>query len=161
FRSRSDIRSSPRRCEPAPTGAATGSAARRVPDRYRVVHVFGRSHRAIVYNKVMAADDLLHWRSEFPILANSVYLVSHSLGAMPRRTRDRLAEYADIWATRGVRAWGEGWWELPRTVGDLIGRIIGAGPGEVVMHQNQSIAQATVLSALDWRGPRNGIVTER
>ena len=59
----------------------------------------------------MATDDLLHWRSEFPILANSVYLVSHSLGAMPRRTRDRLAEYADIWATRGVRAWGEGWWE--------------------------------------------------
>jgi kynureninase len=109
----------------------------------------------------MAADDLLHWRSEFPILANSVYLVSHSLGAMPRRTRDRLAEYADIWATRGVRAWGEGWWELPRTVGDLIGRIIGAGPGEVVMHQNQSIAQATVLSAMDWRGPRNGIVTAR
>ena len=109
----------------------------------------------------MAADDLLHWRSEFPILANTVYLVSHSLGAMPRRTRDRLAEYADIWATRGVRAWGEGWWELPRTVGDLIGQIIGAGPGEVVMHQNQSIAQATVLSAMDWRGPRNGIVTER
>ena len=109
----------------------------------------------------MAADDLLHWRSEFPILANTVYLVSHSLGAMPRRTRDRLAEYADTWATRGVRAWGEGWWELPRTVGDLIGRIIGAGPGEVVMHQNQSIAQATVLSAMDWRGPRNGIVTER
>ena len=109
----------------------------------------------------MAADDLLHWRSEFPILANTVYLVSHSLGAMPRRTRDRLAEYADVWATRGVRAWGEGWWELPRTVGDLIGRIIGAGPGEVVMHQNQSIAQATVLSAMDWRGPRNGIVTER
>ena len=109
----------------------------------------------------MAADDLLHWRPEFPILANSVYLVSHSLGAMPRRTRDRLAEYADTWATRGVRAWAEGWWELPRTVGDLIGRIIGAGPGEVVMHQNQSIAQATVLSSFDWRGPRNGIVTER
>jgi kynureninase len=109
----------------------------------------------------MAADDLLHWRPEFPILANSVYLVSHSLGAMPRRARDRLAEYADTWATRGVRAWGEGWWELPRTVGDLIGRIIGAGPGEVVMHQNQSIAQATVLSSFDWRSPRNGIVTER
>jgi kynureninase len=109
----------------------------------------------------MADDDLLHWRSEFPILANTVYLVSHSLGAMPRRARDRLDEYADIWATRGVRAWGEGWWELPRTVGDLIGRIIGAGPGEVVMHQNQSIAQSTVLSAMDWRGPRNGIVTER
>jgi kynureninase len=108
----------------------------------------------------MPTDDLLRWRAEFPILNRSVYLVSHSLGAMPRRVSDRLAEYADTWATRGVRAWSEGWWEMPRTVGDLIGRIIGAGPGEVVMHQNQSIAQATVLSALDWPADRNRIVTE-
>lgn len=109
----------------------------------------------------MATDDLLGWRDEFPILAKSVYLVSHSLGAMPQRTRARLTEFADVWATRGVRAWAEGWWEMPRAVGDLIGRIIGAGPGEVVMHQNQTIAQATVLSAFTWTGRRNSIVTER
>jgi kynureninase len=109
----------------------------------------------------MPTDDLLRWRDEFPILASSVYLVSHSLGAMPRRARESLAEYTDTWATRGVRAWGEGWWEMPRTVGDLIGRIIGAEPGTVVMHQNQSIAQATILSALDWPAHRREIVTER
>jgi kynureninase len=109
----------------------------------------------------MAARDLLGWRDEFPILANTVYLVSHSLGAMPRRTRDYLAQYADTWASRGVRAWGEGWWEMPRTVGDLIGGIIGAAPGTVVMHQNQSIAQSTILSALDWPARRSDIVTER
>lgn len=109
----------------------------------------------------MATDDLLCWRAEFPILERSLYLVSHSLGAMPRRVRDRLAEFADTWATRGVLAWEEGWWEMPRTVGDLIGRIIGAGAGEVVMHQNQTLAQATVLSALYWASPRNGIVTEQ
>jgi kynureninase len=108
----------------------------------------------------MPTDDLLQWRDEFPILERTVYLVSHSLGAMPRRALDRLTEYTETWGTRGVRAWGEGWWEMPRTVGDLIGRIIGAGPGEVVMHQNQSIAQATVLSALDWPAERNRIVTE-
>jgi kynureninase len=108
----------------------------------------------------MPIDNLLEWRGEFPILEHTVYLVSHSLGAMPRRTRDRLADFADVWGARGVRAWSEGWWEMPRSVGDLIGRIIGAGPGEVVMHQNQSIAQATVLSALDWPSDRNRIVTE-
>ena len=108
----------------------------------------------------MPTDALLKWRSEFPIVDRTVYLVSHSLGAMPRRTRDRLAEYTDVWASRGVRAWHEGWWEMPRTVGDLIGGIIGAGSGEVIMHQNQSIAQATVLSALDWPAERNGLVTE-
>jgi kynureninase len=105
-------------------------------------------------------DDLLQWRAEFPIVDRTVYLVSHSLGAMPRRARDRLSEYTEVWATRGVRAWTEGWWEMPRTVGDLIGSIIGAGPGEVIMHQNQSIAQATALSALDWPERRNRLVTE-
>ena len=109
-------------------------------------------------------DQLLAWRPEFPILANTVYLISHSLGAMPRRTRDRLNEFADIWATRGIRAWEEGWWEMPITVGNLIGKIIGAGEGEVVMHQNVSICQTIVHSCFDWKPsgprPRNKLVTD-
>src|SRR5438105_251079 len=103
---------------------------------------------------------LLHWRKEFPILENTVYMISHSLGAMPRRTRDRLNEYADIWSTRGIRAWEEGWWEMPVTVGNLIGSIIGAGPGEVTMHPNVSICQSIIHSCFDWNGKRNKIVTE-
>jgi kynureninase len=91
-------------------------------------------------------DDLLKWRAEFPILEKTVYLISHSLGAMPRATYDRLHEYADIWATRGVRAWAEGWWNMPVTVGNEVGRIIGADPETVVMHQNVSICQSLILS---------------
>jgi len=91
-------------------------------------------------------DELLKWRSEFPILDRAVYLISHSLGAMPRATYDRLHEYADIWATRGVRAWAEGWWNLPVTVGNEVGRIIGADRDTVVMHQNVSICQSLILS---------------
>ena len=105
-------------------------------------------------------DELLHWRPEFPILANTVYLISHSLGAMPRRTRDCVIEYADTWATRGIRAWEEGWWLMPVTVGNLVGKIIGAGPGEVVMHQNVSVCQSLVHSCFDWTGKRNKLVTE-
>jgi kynureninase len=105
-------------------------------------------------------DELLEWRKEFPILDNTVYMISHSLGAMPRRTRDRLNEYADMWATRGIRAWDEGWWEMPRKVGDLVGKIIGAGEGEVVMHQNVSVCQSIILSCLDFTGKRNKIVSE-
>ncbi|HUA87461.1 MAG TPA: aminotransferase class V-fold PLP-dependent enzyme [Bryobacteraceae bacterium] len=105
-------------------------------------------------------DPLLRWRAEFPILDRTVYLISHSLGAMPRRTRDRLKQYADEWDMRGIRAWEEGWWDMPVTVGDLIGKIIGAGPGEVVMQQNVSIAQAIVLSCFDWTAKRNKIVSE-
>lgn len=105
-------------------------------------------------------DQLLAWRKEFPILDKTVYLISHSLGAMPRRTMESLQEYADVWMRRGIRAWEEGWWEMPLTTGDLIGRIIGAGPGEVVMHPNVSSCIAIVLSCFDWTGRRNKIVCE-
>ena len=91
-------------------------------------------------------SSLLDYRAEFPILERTTYLINHSLGAMPRRVEERLAEYADMWRERGVRAWGEGWWELPITVGDQIGRIVGAPAGSTVMHQNVAIAEAVVLS---------------
>lgn len=94
------------------------------------------------------------------MLENTVYMISHSLGAMPRRTRERLAEYADTWSTRGIRAWEEGWWDMTITVGNLIGQIIGAGPGEVTMHPNVSIYQSIIHSCFDWRDKRNKIVTE-
>jgi kynureninase len=105
-------------------------------------------------------DTLLQWRREFPILDRTVYMISHSLGAMPRRTRERLTQFADEWDTRGIRAWEEGWWEMPVTVGNLLGKIIGAGDGEIVMQQNVSICQQIVLSCFDWSQKRNKIVSE-
>jgi kynureninase len=103
-------------------------------------------------------DQLLKWRSEFPILDKTVYLISHSLGAMPRETYQQMQKYADTWATRGVRAWSEGWWEMPVTVGDEVGRIIGADPRTVVMHQNVSICQSLILSCFVPTPKRNKIV---
>jgi len=105
-------------------------------------------------------DDLLQWRKRFPILERTVYLISHSLGAMPDEARQGLEEYAQTWSTRGIRAWEEGWWEMPVTVGDLVGQIIGAGPGEVVMQANVSLCQSIVLSCLDWPGKRNKLITD-
>ena len=103
-------------------------------------------------------DPLLRFRDEFPILATSTYLVSNSLGAMPRGVPERLAEYAEQWATRGVRAWADGWWEMPVSVGDGIAPLIGARDGEVAMVPNVSFAQAQILSALDYDGGRDTIV---
>ena len=104
------------------------------------------------------SDPLLRYRDEFPILATSTYLVSNSLGAMPRTVPERLAEYAQQWATLGVRAWAQGWWEMPVSVGDEIAPLIGAGAGEVAMVPNVSVGQAQVLSALDYGGGRDTIV---
>src|SRR6266850_8384272 len=103
-------------------------------------------------------DELLKWRREFPILDKTVYLISHSLGAMPRETYARLNDYSETWATRGVRSWGEGWWDMPVTVGNEVGRIIGAEPGNVVMHQNVSICQSLILSCFEPTPKRNKIV---
>ena len=104
---------------------------------------------------------LLDYRSEFPILEQTTYLINHSLGAMPRRAEDGLAEYARTWRERGIRAWGEGWWDLPLTVGDQIGRIVGAPARTTVMHQNVAIAEAVVLSCFRPTPERNRIVYER
>jgi kynureninase len=105
-------------------------------------------------------DRLLEWRKEFPILEKTTYLISHSLGAMPRRTAEALQEFAETWASRGIRAWEEGWWEMPVTTGNLIASIIGAESGEVVMHQNVSICQMLVVSCFDWNTCRNKLVTD-
>ena len=103
-------------------------------------------------------DELLKWRSEFPILDKTVYLISHSLGAMPKETYARLHDYAAAWATRGVRAWAEGWWDMPISVGDEVARIIGADAGSVVMHQNVSICQSLILSCFEPTPKRNKVV---
>src|SRR6185312_3898278 len=80
--------------------------------------------------------------------------------AMPAEAEERLIEYARMWKTRGIRAWAEGWWDMPMTVGDQIGRIVGAPRGSVVMHQNVTIAEAIVLSCFRLEPPRNRIVYE-
>ena len=103
-------------------------------------------------------DELLNWRGEFPILESCTYLISNSLGAMPRGVRDGLEAYADAWSERGVRAWEEGWWDLAQKVADQIAPLIGAGPGEVSLHQNVTTTQAVITSCFDFRGPRNKVV---
>ena len=103
-------------------------------------------------------DELLKWRQEFPILGRTTYLISNSLGAMPRGVRESMNSYAQAWDVRGVRAWEEGWWELAGNVADQIAPLIGAGPGELSLHQNVTTTQAVIASCFDWRGPRSKVV---
>lgn len=103
-------------------------------------------------------DPLLAFREEFPILERSNYLVSNSLGAMPRAVPDRLAEYAREWAELGVRAWAKGWWDMSVGLGDAIAPLLGAEARSVSMQPNVSIAQSVVLSAMDFTGDRDTIV---
>jgi kynureninase len=106
----------------------------------------------------VAPDPLLLLRDEFPILEKTTYLVSNSLGPMPRTVPEKLAEYARDWGELGVKAWTRGWWEMPVNVGNEIAPLLNAGAGEVVMMPNVTIAQSAVVSAVDFSGPRDTIV---
>jgi kynureninase len=98
------------------------------------------------------------YRDRFPILEHTTYLINHSLGAMPVGAEEGLLRYAREWRERGVRAWAEGWWETSTAVGDQLGRVVGAAPGTMAMHQNVAVAQAIVLSCFEFEPPRNRIV---
>ena len=106
----------------------------------------------------MTHDDLTTYRDRFPILSDTTYLVSHSLGAMPSDVHAALEEYATTWQTRGIRSWAEGWWDMPLAIGDELAPILGAPPRSVAMHQNVSVVQSLVLSCLRPTSERNRIV---
>ena len=96
----------------------------------------------------MTSDDdpLLRFRERFPITQRTNYLISNSLGAMPHAARAAVGQFLDMWDTRGVRAWAEGWWVLQEQVGAVLERAIGVGPSTISMHQNIAVALEMILS---------------
>lgn len=106
----------------------------------------------------VAVDPLAGWREEFPLATRATHLIAHSLGAMPRRARARLAQYLDQWDGRGIRSWEDAWWMFPLEVGNVLADVIGAAQGSITMHPNVTLAQAVVLSAIDFSGARNRLV---
>jgi kynureninase len=108
--------------------------------------------------KSSVEDPLLKWRSEFPILERKkAYLINNSLGAMPRAVYDRLKAYADEWATDGVMAWHE-WLPAVAKTANLLGGILNAPAGTVMMHQNVATLTGVVASALDFGRRKNKVV---
>jgi len=106
----------------------------------------------------MATDPLLKWRAEFPILERkAAYLINNSLGAMPRKVYDDLKAYADLWAEEGVVAWKR-WLPMVAETAEMIGKIINAPRGTMIMHQNVSTLTSILLSALEFTPKRNKVV---
>jgi kynureninase len=103
-------------------------------------------------------DPLLAFRDRFPITRRSNYLINNSLGAMPAAARTSVQQFLDQWDSRGVRAWGDGWWVLQEQVGDRIAEVLGVPKGSVSMHQNIAVAQEMILSCFRFDGRRNKVV---
>ena len=102
-------------------------------------------------------DPLLRYRDEFPALEHSVYLISHSLGAMPKRAATDLQRFTDLWVKEGINAWHTWLPEVERAA-ERVGKIIGAPPGSMTMLTNVSEAQARIASCLDYVGDRRKVV---
>jgi kynureninase len=90
-------------------------------------------------------------RDEFPIFRDTTYLNSCSLGALSRRSRARVAEYLDLWETRGAAAWYDVWWAALAELRERYARVIGAGAGEIALHPNISAALTAAAESLDYR----------
>ncbi|MGP3912779.1 kynureninase [Nonomuraea sp. 10N515B] len=110
-----------------------------------------------------AGDPLRAFRDEFVLPEGVVYLVGNSLGALPRRTAERVRRAVeDEWGGHLVGGWNhDGWYAQPLTAGDRLAPLIGAGPGQVVVGNTTSIAvYQTVAAALRLRPERRVIVSD-
>ena len=87
-----------------------------------------------------AADPLERWRDEFEVPdPDLAYLDGNSLGMPPRRTLERVAALMrGGWAGDLINGW-QHWLEMPQRVGDLLAPLIGAAPGEVVVHDSVTV----------------------
>ncbi|HEX6341422.1 kynureninase [Umezawaea sp.] len=87
-----------------------------------------------------AVDPLAPLRDLFDLDDDVVYLDGNSLGAPPRAVAERVQEVVrQQWGRRLIRSWSEGWWEAPQRVGDRIGALVGAAPGQVVVGDSTSV----------------------
>ena len=101
---------------------------------------------------------LVHkYRQHFPILENACYMISNSLGAMPKEVTEELNLYTKSWQFLGVEAWHQ-WFPLVDEVSSLFANIIGANSEDVILIHNLTIAHAIIASSLDFSARRNKIV---
>jgi kynureninase len=98
-------------------------------------------------------------RDRFPILTDSVYLDSHSMGAAPLGAKAALETYWSEWAQNGLEVW-PGWAGRIEAIAAGLGAIIDAPAGSVWLAPNVSLLQAAIASCIDFRGGRDEVVFE-
>lgn len=111
-----------------------------------------------------AADPLASFREEFVLPEGVIYLDGNSLGALPARTAAHLQHVVtQEWGQGLIRSWNDaGWFDKPRTLGDRVGALIGAGPGQVVVCDSTSInIYKALVAALGLRPGRDVMIGDR
>jgi len=102
---------------------------------------------------------LATYRGEFPIFRDSVYLNTCSLGALGERSRRKVAEFLDIWQSRGAAAWYDVWWEALTDLRARYGRVVNAAPGEIALAPSISVALSAIAESVDYRRRPKVVIT--
>ena len=108
-------------------------------------------------------DPLAHYREQFVINdPDLIYLDGNSLGRMPKAAAERAKQIVDEeWGNDLIRGWNKGWWDAPARVGDKIGKLIGAAPGQVMVSDTTSINLFKLaMSALTFQPNKTRIITD-
>lgn len=94
---------------------------------------------------------------------DQIYLDGNSLGRLPAAAVELVSDVTTRqWGDRLIESWNEGWWDLHTRLGDKLGRLIGAAPGQTLISDSTSVnlyklAWAALNSA---QTGRNMIVTD-
>src|SRR6267378_5208787 len=110
-------------------------------------------------DRAAASHALARYRSEFPIFRDRIYLNTCSLGALGERTRRKVAEFLDLWQSRGASAWYDVWWAALGELRTRYAAVIGAAPAEIALAPSISVAVSTVAEALDYSKRPKVVVT--
>jgi selenocysteine lyase/cysteine desulfurase len=102
---------------------------------------------------------LAKYRGEFPIFRDSVYLNTCSLGPLGERSRRKVAEFLDLWQSRGASAWYDVWWEALGELRARYGRVINAPAGDVALAPSISVALSAVAESLDYTRRPKVVIT--
>src|SRR2546429_5780083 len=100
-----------------------------------------------------------HYRSEFPIFRDRIYLNTCSLGALGERARRKATQFLDAWDARGAAAWYDVWWAALAELRDRYARVIGATGEEIALAPSISVALSAVAEALDYTRRPKVVVT--
>ena len=109
---------------------------------------------------VRPMTDWTQWRDEFPILDRTTYLNSCSLGALSRRSEQRLRDFRDEWHTFGASAWYETWMGRLAELRGRVAAMLGGREQEIALGASVSAALAVLASALDYRARTRVVVAE-
>jgi kynureninase len=110
-----------------------------------------------------AEDELAYFRAAFAMVESGlIYLDGNSLGRLPRHTIERMRIVVEQeWGRDLIRGWNAGWYQAPGRVGDKIGRLMGAEPGQVSVGDSTSVNLfKLVMAGLAARPGRERIVSD-